>query len=132
MTEIRKNLGLCPQHNILFDDLTTAEHIRFYARLKGNDVVKAKQDESKYLKILGLEDKKNTLSRNLSGGQKRRLSIAIALCADSKTVILGKRIIYRQKLNTIIQSLKYMLCSSLFDLCLWLSSDKRCNMSFLV
>lgn len=31
---IRHNLGLCPQHNILFDRLTVLEHLKFYIRLK--------------------------------------------------------------------------------------------------
>ena len=32
---IRKSLGVCPQHNVLFDELTVDEHLWFYARLKG-------------------------------------------------------------------------------------------------
>ena len=31
---IRRNLGICPQHNVLFDRLTVLEHLRFFARLK--------------------------------------------------------------------------------------------------
>lgn len=34
MGEIRKNLGMCPQHNVLFDRLTVEEHLWFYSRLK--------------------------------------------------------------------------------------------------
>ena len=34
MTEIRKSLGVCPQHNILFDRLTVSEHLKFFLRLK--------------------------------------------------------------------------------------------------
>ena len=33
--EIRKGLGLCPQHNVLFNHLTVEEHMWFFARLKG-------------------------------------------------------------------------------------------------
>lgn len=32
---VRQSLGLCPQHNILFDTLTIKEHLEFYAKLKG-------------------------------------------------------------------------------------------------
>ena len=32
---IRKSLGLCPQHNVLFDNLTVEEHMWFYGKLKG-------------------------------------------------------------------------------------------------
>ena len=31
---IRRSLGICPQHNVLFDRLTVLEHLRFFARLK--------------------------------------------------------------------------------------------------
>ena len=31
---IRRNLGICPQHNVLFDRLTVAEHLNFFAKLK--------------------------------------------------------------------------------------------------
>ncbi len=34
MEEIRKSLGMCPQHNVLFDKLTVEEHLWFYSRLK--------------------------------------------------------------------------------------------------
>lgn len=33
--KVRSSLGLCPQHNILNDDMTVAEHLLFYGRLKG-------------------------------------------------------------------------------------------------
>lgn len=35
MDQIRKNLGMCPQHNVLFDKLTVEEHLWFYSQLKG-------------------------------------------------------------------------------------------------
>ena len=35
MELIRQGLGMCPQHNVLFDKLTVEEHLWFYARLKG-------------------------------------------------------------------------------------------------
>ena len=34
MDAIRQSLGVCPQHNVLFDFLTVYEHLLFYARLK--------------------------------------------------------------------------------------------------
>lgn len=35
MDDIRYSLGICPQYNVLFDDLTVEEHLWFYAQLKG-------------------------------------------------------------------------------------------------
>jgi ATP-binding cassette, subfamily A (ABC1), member 3 len=57
ITGVRDSLGLCPQHNVLFSDLTVAEHIYFYARLKGMSGEKLDQEVVSYTKLLGLEDK---------------------------------------------------------------------------
>ena len=34
MEEIRKMTGICPQHDVLFDELTTMEHLQFFARIR--------------------------------------------------------------------------------------------------
>jgi ATP-binding cassette, subfamily A (ABC1), member 3 len=85
----RNSIGICPQHNILFDNLTVREHIIFFCRLKGmRDSKKINEEVQKYIKILELT--KNVRSKALSGGQKRRLSIANALCGQSTFVILDE------------------------------------------
>lgn len=89
--DARNSLGFCPQHNILFDDLTMAEHITFFCRLKGVHSKKEIDEEIvKYAELLDFNDKINSLSKTLSGGQKRKLSIGVALCGNSKTVILDE------------------------------------------
>ena len=35
MTSLRSMIGLCPQHNILFDNLTCAEHLKLFGLIKG-------------------------------------------------------------------------------------------------
>ena len=35
MSDIRKIIGICPQHDVLWDDLTVKEHLEFFAGLKG-------------------------------------------------------------------------------------------------
>ncbi|XP_062556230.1 phospholipid-transporting ATPase ABCA3-like [Armigeres subalbatus] len=84
---IRNSLGLCPQHNVLFDELTVSEHIRFFAKLKGFDEAQVSREIDKYLELLELEDKRDAQAHTLSGGMKRKLSIAIALCGGSKVVL---------------------------------------------
>ena len=37
MNEIRKLTGICPQHDVLFDELTPEEHLKFYARIRVGD-----------------------------------------------------------------------------------------------
>ncbi|XP_032123979.1 ATP-binding cassette sub-family A member 17-like [Sapajus apella] len=87
---IRKSLGWCPQHDILFDNLTVAEHLSFYGQVKGLSRQKCPEEVKEMLRIVGLEDKQNSLSRFLSGGMRRKLSIGIALIAGSKVLILDE------------------------------------------
>lgn len=87
MEDVRKSFGFCPQHNILFSELTVREHIIFYSRLKGLDKKEIEEEIDKYLKILEFEDKRNALAKTLSGGMKRKLSVGVALCGRSKVVL---------------------------------------------
>ena len=89
--QARNSLGLCPQHNILIDDLTVKEHIIFFCRLKGvSDKKQIDSEIAKYGDMLDFNDKINALSKTLSGGQKRKLSIGVALCGNSKIVMLDE------------------------------------------
>ncbi|XP_023584173.1 phospholipid-transporting ATPase ABCA3 [Trichechus manatus latirostris] len=90
MAQIRKSLGLCPQHDVLFDDLTVAEHLYFYAQLKGLSLWKCREEVRQMLRTLHLEDKRDSLSKFLSGGMRRKLSIGIALIAGSKVLLLDE------------------------------------------
>lgn len=56
----RKSLGICPQHNVLFPDLTVAEHIIFYSRLKGVEKNKINDEVNHFVKLLELEEKVST------------------------------------------------------------------------
>jgi ATP-binding cassette subfamily A (ABC1) protein 3 len=53
-------------------------------QLKGCPRSKLKDEVDGFIKAIGLEQKRKALSMTLSGGQKRKLSVAIALIADSK------------------------------------------------
>uniref|UniRef100_A0A3Q1GTA6 ATP-binding cassette, sub-family A (ABC1), member 3b n=1 Tax=Acanthochromis polyacanthus TaxID=80966 RepID=A0A3Q1GTA6_9TELE len=90
MNLIRRSLGLCPQHDVLFDNLTVREHLLFYAQLKGFSKDKIPDEVDRIIRILNLEDKRRARSKTLSGGMKRKLSIGIALIGDSKVVMLDE------------------------------------------
>uniref|UniRef100_A0A8C1V5P3 ATP binding cassette subfamily A member 3 n=1 Tax=Cyprinus carpio TaxID=7962 RepID=A0A8C1V5P3_CYPCA len=90
MALIRRSLGLCPQHDVLFDNLTVQEHLLFFTQLKGYPRKKIPDEVDRILRILNLEDKRHALSKTLSGGMKRKLSIGIALIGDSKVVMLDE------------------------------------------
>ncbi|KAG1680694.1 ATP-binding cassette sub-family A member 1 [Nymphon striatum] len=87
---IRCSLGMCPQHNVLFHELTVMEHLMFYAQLKGLDKQKVLKESEQMIIDLGLPHKRNELSKNLSGGMQRKLSVAIAFVGGSRTVILDE------------------------------------------
>ncbi|XP_071800403.1 phospholipid-transporting ATPase ABCA1-like isoform X2 [Asterias amurensis] len=90
ISSIRKSLGMCPQHNVLFDHMTVAEHLWFYARVKGATNAEVAVEMEEMLKHLNLPHKRNEKTTSLSGGMKRKLSIAMAFVAGSKTVILDE------------------------------------------
>ncbi|XP_071953037.1 phospholipid-transporting ATPase ABCA3-like [Antedon mediterranea] len=87
---VRSSLGLCPQHDVLFDDLTVEEHLYFFAKLKNCPKKMVKSEVDKYISSLALEDKRHVRSKSLSGGMKRKLSVGIALIADSKIIMLDE------------------------------------------
>ncbi|KAM4810632.1 phospholipid-transporting ATPase ABCA1 [Rhinophrynus dorsalis] len=90
LSSIRQNLGVCPQHNVLFNMLTVEEHIWFYARLKGLSEEKVKAEMEQMLTDVGLPNKKKYKTSQLSGGMQRKLSVALAFVGGSKVVILDE------------------------------------------
>uniref|UniRef100_A0A4W5LI56 P-type phospholipid transporter n=1 Tax=Hucho hucho TaxID=62062 RepID=A0A4W5LI56_9TELE len=90
MDTIRKHLGMCPQHNVLFNDLTVEEHIYFYSRLKGRSRDEVKSEMDQMIKDVGLPHKRKEFAKNLSGGMQRKLSVAIAFVGGSNIVILDE------------------------------------------
>uniref|UniRef100_A0A673CGE8 ATP-binding cassette, sub-family A (ABC1), member 4a n=1 Tax=Sphaeramia orbicularis TaxID=375764 RepID=A0A673CGE8_9TELE len=90
MDTIRLSLGMCPQHNILFQYMTVAEHILFYSLLKGRPIAEAEEEAENMLQDLGLPHKRDELTQNLSGGMQRKLSVALAFVGGAKVVILDE------------------------------------------
>ncbi|KAA8578520.1 hypothetical protein FQN60_007312, partial [Etheostoma spectabile] len=90
MERIRQNLGMCPQHNVLFDKLSVEEHLWFYSRLKGMAEEDLRKEMDKMILDLELTHKRHSLVQTLSGGMKRKLSVAIAFIGGSRAVILDE------------------------------------------
>ncbi len=86
MDGIRQGIGICLQHDCLFPELTVREHVAFFARIKGLYAKMGWEEAEQKVKTsiadVALSEKGNTLSKNLSGGMKRKLSVAIAFCGD--------------------------------------------------
>ncbi|KAK2868971.1 hypothetical protein Q7C36_000842 [Tachysurus vachellii] len=90
MDVIRRTLGVCPQHNVLFPMLTVQEHGWFYGRLKGMSSAEVNEEMSSLLEDVGLLHKRHEQTKNLSGGMQRKLSVAIAFIGGSKVVVLDE------------------------------------------
>jgi ABC-type multidrug transport system ATPase subunit len=82
------NIGLCAQDDIFFDYLTVYEHLQLMCELKGR---KPEDNEiTSLLSKLELLSKKDSLCKTLSGGQKRKLCIALAMIGNSKLILLDE------------------------------------------
>ncbi|CAL7939780.1 unnamed protein product [Xylocopa violacea] len=92
LQSIRNDLGLCPQENMVFPDLSVFEQLEFFGLLKGvnKNRKKIQQDVNVLLDKLKLQEKRNVLPSKLSGGQKRRLCLGMALIGDASIIILDE------------------------------------------
>ncbi|XP_063681494.1 ATP-binding cassette sub-family A member 2-like isoform X2 [Bolinopsis microptera] len=89
--DCRDTVGVCPQHNVLWDELTIAEHLLFYGQLRGMSYDKINREMEKFICEVDLPlEKRNCESKILSGGMKRKLSVAIAFLGSTKTLILDE------------------------------------------
>ncbi|XP_036175417.1 ATP-binding cassette sub-family A member 12 isoform X1 [Myotis myotis] len=89
---VRKSMGVCMQHDVLFSYLTTKEHLLLYGSIKVPHWTKKQLHEEvkRTLKDTGLYSHRHKRVGTLSGGMKRKLSISIALIGGSRVVILDE------------------------------------------
>ncbi|XP_027499661.1 ATP-binding cassette sub-family A member 13 [Corapipo altera] len=92
LAAIRTELGVCPQYDVLFNALTVREHLLLYGSVKAPRWTKKQLNEqvSGALKDVNLSQHQYKPVGALSGGMKRRLSIAISFIGNSKTVVLDE------------------------------------------
>lgn len=92
MDAIYNMMGVCPQHDLLWETLTGREHLLFYGRLKGLEgaaLFRAVEQGLRSVNLWngGVADK---AAKQYSGGMKRRLSVAISLVGDPLVVYLDE------------------------------------------
>jgi lipooligosaccharide transport system ATP-binding protein len=89
-SEIRGRLGVCPQLDSLDPELTVAQNLVVYARYFGISRRKARARAAELLDFVQLGERADSKVEPLSGGMKRRLTIARALVNDPEIVLLDE------------------------------------------
>jgi ABC-type multidrug transport system ATPase subunit len=87
---LRPLMGVCPQHDIQWANLTAAEHVYLFATLKGIPRSKRHDEVSRRLEQVDLLRVSHKYPRQMSGGMRRRLSVAMALVGDPLIVYLDE------------------------------------------
>jgi ABC-type transporter Mla maintaining outer membrane lipid asymmetry ATPase subunit MlaF len=97
--EIRSRLGFCPQHDILFPNLSCRQHLELFSRLKGGLAYEGQSEEDSIrtevetrldeINFPAVEDNDKPCG-TLSGGMKRKVSLALALIGDPTVVFLDE------------------------------------------
>ncbi|ASB62325.1 ABC transporter [Bacillus sp. A053] len=104
--KIRPFIGVQPQETTLFPYLKVGETLKLFSSLYNKS-----RSPEEILKLVGLEDMMNKPTRKLSGGQRKRLLISIALISDPDILFLDEPTASldphsRRQIWDIIQSLK--------------------------
>mmetsp|Transcript_1567 Transcript_1567/g.2417 ORF Transcript_1567/g.2417 Transcript_1567/m.2417 type:complete len:1653 (-) Transcript_1567:77-5035(-) len=97
---IRTRIGVCPQHDMLFEELTCREHLKLFAKLKGGVLVGPGETEEDaidaeverrlaQIKFTTPGDEDKAVG-TYSGGMKRKASIAISMLGDPELVFLDE------------------------------------------
>ncbi|NTU65868.1 MAG: ABC transporter ATP-binding protein, partial [Chloroflexi bacterium] len=89
-TTVRTRVGVCPQNIVVWERLTCLEQLQFMGEMYGLQSTLARQRGTQLLEQLDLSEKRDQQARTLSGGMRRRLSLALALVHDPSIVVLDE------------------------------------------
>ncbi len=87
---LSNRIGIAPQEYAVYLDLTVWENISFFGRLYGLSRKEIREQGEKLINILKLGEKRDVVAEFLSGGMKRRLSIAIALIHQPELILFDE------------------------------------------
>ncbi len=106
--EVKRHLGLVPQDLAIYPELSARENLRFFGRMQGLRGQDLTDRVGEVLELIGLEDRAGDLSKNYSGGMKRRLNIGIGLLHKPELLILDEPTVGvdPQSRNAILESVE--------------------------
>lgn len=85
----RTKLGVCPQFDAM-DKMTVVEVLKFYAKLRGIERKSIKKHVNQLIEAVDLERFRSRMANKLSGGNKRKLSLAVALIGNPEVLLLDE------------------------------------------
>lgn len=108
--DVKKQLGIVPQELAIYEGITAAQNVKFFASLYGVKKSEINEKVENALKKVGLEDRKDDKPSTFSGGMKRRLNIACAIAHNPKLIIFDEPTvgIDPQSRNHILDSIKQL------------------------
>lgn len=109
--EVKKISGISPQDTAVAENLTVIENLKLMCGIYGFSEEKSKKRVADMILMFSLDDYKNSRAKTLSGGWKRKLSIAMALIGEPQVLFLdeptlGLDVLARRELWNVIEKLK--------------------------
>jgi ATP-binding cassette subfamily A (ABC1) protein 3 len=89
-SELSSIFGYCPQFDAIFEYMTVFENLKFYSRIKGVDPDKTNKLINAMLESMTLSNYKDKIAGRLSGGNKRKLSVAISMICNPPIILLDE------------------------------------------
>jgi ABC-type multidrug transport system ATPase subunit len=87
---VRRRMGVIPQHVALFESLTVEDHLRAFSALKGFSGGAVAAEAARVSDLLELGPLRARKARMLSGGEQRKVLLALALIGDPEVIILDE------------------------------------------
>ncbi len=110
-TAVKALVGISPQDTAVAENLTVRENLELSAKIYGFSKEKTKRRVEEMTKLFNLTDVLDSRAKTLSGGWKRKASIAMALISEPKVLFLdeptlGLDVLARRELWSAVESLK--------------------------